>query len=866
MASPLMTQYLLHKKEAPEAILLYRVGDFYETFYEDAVTISSVLNITLTARGKGINEEKIPLAGFPVHSLDKYITKLVAAGFKVAIGEQVEDPKLTTKLVKREIVEIVTPGTTIDANFLDDSVTNYLLSIYFNDDNAYISYGDITTGILYTEKVEKKLLDSKISIIKPSEIIISENLQNDIEIIKLKNDIPFAVTFSYAPNYYFNEIQAISILKEHFHLSNFESFGYEFKDLALIAASALLKYSKSNKKNDLEYINRLIKNDGNKNLSLDYSAIRNLELIEPLFAEDKNATLLNVINKTSTSMGIRLLKKWIINPLIEKKEIEKRLRAVEILINDFNLRDNLSDYLKMIIDLERISGRISYKRVNPKELISLKKSISIIPNIVNLLSKENGLLKDMTENIPDLTESFQFIENAINEEPPTLLRDGKMIKTGFNEELDTLKERVKNSKQWLIDLEDRERKKTGIAKLKISYSRVHGYYFEVSKAQIANVPDYFIRKQTLVNAERYFTEELKNEEDFILNSETMLNDLEYKLFMEVVDNLNDFVPNFQQCANVIAVIDNLNGFAKIAIDNNYSKPNIIQNGDFIIEEGRHPVIEKLMDNEQFIANDTILNNNNSQIMIITGPNMAGKSTYLRQNALIAIMAQIGSFIPAKSATIPIVDKIFTRIGAFDRLSKGQSTFLVEMSEVANILDNATERSLIILDEVGRGTSTFDGLSLAWSIIEYLHEEKGKRAKTIFATHYHELTEMETLFKNIVNYNVSIKRDGDNLIFLRKVKPGSASDSYGIDVANLAGVPSQVISRAKEVLTKLEKSEIVVINNKKEEKVIDDGALFNTKELKKDSLIDSFKKVQPDNLTPIEALNLLYKLKNDIKKI
>ncbi len=863
--SPMMMQYYAHKKEAEDAILLYRVGDFYETFAEDAKTVSEVLNITLTSRNNG-SASKIPLAGFPCHALDKYITKLVCAGYKVAIGEQVEDPKLAKKLVKRDIVEIITPGTTIDANFLEETTTNYLLAIHIVEEKAYLCFGDITTGNLYTEICVYSNLENRISVIKPSEIIVCENLRNSLDIIKLKNNLAFLTAISYAPDYYFSQTQALPFLKEHFHLNSFENFGYDSNDLSLIVASALLKYAKVNKKNELEYINRLIKNDNAKKLALDYSAIRNLELVDPLFAEDKDSTLFSVIKKTNTAMGTRLLKKWIINPLLDKEEIEARLRAVEILTEDFALRDSLTTYLRMILDLERISGRISYKRVNPKELIALKNSLEVIPKIVKLLQEKEGLLKELVLNFPNMQAGFDLINLAINNDPPTLLRDGKIIKSGYNKQLDEIKERLKNSKQRLIDLENAEKEKTKIPKLKISYSKIYGYYFEVSKAQLNNVPDYFIRKQTLVNAERFVTEELKNEEDFILTSETTLNDLEYQIFMEVIEELGKFIVDFQVVAEKIAIIDNLNGFAKVAIENNYCKPVIQNGGDFVISEGRHPVVEKLIEKDQFIPNDTFLNNQNSQIMIITGPNMAGKSTYLRQNALIAIMTQIGSFVPAKYAKIPLIDKIYTRIGAFDRLSKGQSTFLVEMSEVANILNNTTEKSLIILDEVGRGTSTFDGLSLAWSIIEYLHEQKGKRAKTIFATHYHELTEMETLFKNIVNFNVSIQRDGDNLIFLRKVNQGSASDSYGIDVANLAGVPYEVISRAKEVLKSVEETPIKVIEERKQDKILDDGALFDTQNIKKDSIIEQFKKVQPDNLTPIEALNLIYKLKSEIKKI
>lgn len=863
--SPMMMQYYAHKKEAEDAILLYRVGDFYETFAEDAKTVSEVLNITLTSRNNG-SASKIPLAGFPCHALDKYITKLVCAGYKVAIGEQVEDPKLAKKLVKRDIVEIITPGTTIDANFLEETTTNYLLAIHIVEEKAYLCFGDITTGNLYTEICVYSNLENRISVIKPSEIIVCENLRNNLDIIKLKNNLAFLTAISYAPDYYFSQTQALPFLKEHFHLNSFENFGYDSNDLSLIVASALLKYAKVNKKNELEYINRLIKNDNAKKLALDYSAIRNLELVDPLFAEDKDSTLFSVIKKTNTAMGTRLLKKWIINPLLDKEEIEARLRAVEILTEDFALRDSLTTYLRMILDLERISGRISYKRVNPKELIALKNSLEVIPKIVKLLQEKEGLLKELVLNFPNMQAGFDLINLAINNDPPTLLRDGKIIKSGYNKQLDEIKERLKNSKQRLIDLENAEKEKTKIPKLKISYSKIYGYYFEVSKAQLNNVPDYFIRKQTLVNAERFVTEELKNEEDFILTSETTLNDLEYQIFMEVIEELGKFIVDFQVVAEKIAIIDNLNGFAKVAIENNYCKPVIQNGGDFVISEGRHPVVEKLIEKDQFIPNDTFLNNQNSQIMIITGPNMAGKSTYLRQNALIAIMTQIGSFVPAKYAKIPLIDKIYTRIGAFDRLSKGQSTFLVEMSEVANILNNTTEKSLIILDEVGRGTSTFDGLSLAWSIIEYLHEQKGKRAKTIFATHYHELTEMETLFKNIVNFNVSIQRDGDNLIFLRKVNQGSASDSYGIDVANLAGVPYEVISRAKEVLKSVEETPIKVIEERKQDKILDDGALFDTQNIKKDSIIEQFKKVQPDNLTPIEALNLIYKLKSEIKKI
>ena len=867
-STPLMQQYQVLKSQCPDCILLYRVGDFYETFMDDAKIVSEVLGLTLTSRNHGAAGD-VPLAGFPVHALEKYITKLVNAGYKVAIGEQVEDPKKAKTIVKREIIEIITPGTKLSENLLEEASFNYITAIYIDKDNVYIAYTDITTDTIIVDKISYNELENYLLKLSPSEVLISEGLKNDISIIKLKLAFDKNVLFSYIPDYYFYNDLAISSLKEYFNIQTLEKFGMDDTKL-LIPASVIIAYFSDTKKIKPKHFRNIQKRSSSEFLEIDYNTFRNLEILEPLHSDDYKSTLFNILKRTSTPMGTRLLKLFLTYPLKNKEKIKKRLEAVEFFYKDSSTREKIIKLLKQIYDIERISNKLIYRKITPKDLLTIKQAIPSIKEIKEILEKnckEVSLIKkEIIDNIENLTSEYELIHNSINEK--IIEGDKRIIKEGFSQELDSIIDKIRNSKKYLIELEQKERERTKINSLKIKYNKVFGYYIEIPKTQIHNVPDDYIRKQTLVNAERYITEELKKAEEIILFGEEKVEELENEIYNSIIEKLSKSIEKFQNTSKAIALLDVLISFSIVAIENHYTKPEITETDRLFIKNGRHPVIEKIIKEEKFIPNDTYLDKEN-QIMIITGPNMAGKSTYLRQVALIVFLAHIGSFVPAEHAEISIVDKIFSRIGAYDRLSKGQSTFLVEMSEVANILNNATNRSLVILDEVGRGTSTFDGLSLAWAIVEYLHNEKNRNPKTLFATHYHELTEIEEILPKVKNYNIAIKREDDKLIFLRKLVPGSVSDSYGIDVAKLAGVPQKVIERAKEILNKIEKYEISIILDENEtvKNVNNENlTLFNNENLEIESILTEIKKLNLNNMTPIEALNYLFKLQNRVKKI
>ena len=873
--TPMMQQYLETKKEYPDCILFYRLGDFYEMFFDDALTASKELEITLTGKNCGM-EERAPMCGVPYHAVEGYLNKLVQKGYKVAICEQMEDPKLTKGLVKREVVRIVTPGTNLDTNALDETKNNYIMCIVYTEDKYGISIADVTTGDYYMTEVdsERKLLD-EISKFMPSEIICNESFyMSSVDLDDLKNRL--GITIYSLDSWYFGDDTAVSTLLEHFKVASLAGLGLDGYDCGVIAAGALLKYLYETQKTTLEHLTQIQPYSTNRFMVIDSSTRRNLELVETLREKQKRGSLLWVLDKTKTAMGARMLRSFIEQPLIEKEKIEERLDALEELNSHMITREELREYLNPVYDLERLIGKAVYQTANPRDLLAFKTSLKMLPPIKTLLGEfSSRLMKELDEQLDPLEDLWELIENSIDEEAPISLRDGGMIKAGYDEEIDRLRNAKTEGKNWLAKLEEQEREKTGIKNLRIKYNKVFGYYLEVTNSYKDLVPEYYTRKQTLTNAERYITPELKELEDVILGAEDKLTALEYDIFCSVRRQIADEVVRIQHTAKAVATLDVMASLAWVAERNNYCRPKINEKGVIDIKNGRHPVVECMIQNDMFIANDTYLDNKSNRISIITGPNMAGKSTYMRQSALIVLMAQIGSFVPAESANIGIVDRIFTRVGASDDLASGQSTFMVEMTEVANILRNATSSSLLILDEIGRGTSTIDGLSIAWAVVEHISNPKLLGAKTLFATHYHELTELEGKLDNVNNYCIAVKEKGDDIVFLRKIVPGGADKSYGIQVAKLAGVPDIVINRAKEICEQLEQADLSNItrnleigNGKKAKKKKPDEldmaqiSLFDT--VKDDDIIDEIREMNLGNLTPIDALNKLYELQNKIK--
>lgn len=874
--SPMMQHYLKTKEEYPGCILFYRLGDFYEMFFEDAKIVSKELELTLTGRACGL-EERAPMCGVPFHAADTYINRLVQRGYKVAICEQMEDPSTAKGIVKREVIRIATPGTNIDMQSLDETKNNYIMCVVYGVEKYGIAIADVTTGDFFVTEVdsERKLLD-ELNKFSPSEIICNEAFyMSGVDITDMRERLRIAVTA--LDSWYFGDELAKETLLSHFKIHSLEGLGLVDYDSGVLASGALLKYLYETQKNTLSNILAIHPYSIGKYMIIDSSSRRNLELVETLREKQKRGSLLWVLDKTKTAMGARLLRSYVEQPLIDKAEIIKRQDLIATLNKNEITREELREYLNPIYDLERLITRITYQTANPRDLIAFRNSLEMLPAIFMLLSDLSGeLVNEIRDEFDDLKDLYALLCESIQEEPPISTRDGDIIKDGYNEEVDRLRRAKTEGKNWLAQLEAQEREKTGIKNLRIKYNKVFGYYLEVTNSFKDMVPDYYVRKQTLTGAERYITPELKELEDTILGSEDRLTSLEYELFKAVRDHIGENVSRIQRTAKAIAQIDVFASLALVASRNNYCRPKINESGILDIKNGRHPVVEQMITNDLFIDNDTYLDNNNHRISIITGPNMAGKSTYMRQTALIVLMAQIGSFVPAVSANVGIVDRIFTRVGASDDLASGQSTFMVEMNEVANILRNATSNSLLILDEIGRGTSTFDGLSIAWAVVEHISNTKLIGAKTLFATHYHELTELEGKLSGVNNYCIAVKEKGDDIVFLRKIVKGGADKSYGIQVAKLAGLPDTVIERAKEIVNELVNNDITEIvrnisvdttskRRKKEhldEVDLSQMSLFDT--LSDDNIIDELKNVDIGNMTPLDALNKLYELQNKVK--
>ncbi len=861
--SPMMQHYLTTKEKYKDCILFYRLGDFYEMFFDDAITASRELELTLTGKDCG-QEERAPMCGIPFHAAEIYISRLISKGYKVAICEQLEDPKKAKGIVKRDVIRVVTPGTVIETNMLDDKKNNYIMSIYKNGLYFGMAVCDISTGDFYATQIKQtgnfvKLLD-EISRYTPAEIVVNNMMistAEEIDRIKERFDsyISKIDNEEFESNYE-ELINNYSIYMEQKEISNIEN-----NELSIIAANGLLQYLNETQKIKLSHINKINLYNITKYMSLDINSRRNLELTEKMRDKTKKGTLLWVLDKTSTSMGGRMLRRWINDPLLDVKEINKRLESVKELKDNPIFKDDIIEKLKKVYDIERLIGKISYGNANGRDLISLKNSIGQLPDLKNILSKSSsGLLKELFEEMDELKDIYELINDSIVDEPPISVKEGNLIKKGYNDQADELKDMTTNGKMWIIKLESKEKELTGIKNLKVGYNKVFGYFIEVTKSYLDQVPDRYIRKQTLTGAERYITEELKELEEKTLGAQEKLIELEYNIFQDIRNKISKEIQRIQKAATIVSILDVIASFATVASDMNYTMPIIDNSGEINIKEGRHPVIEKMLPSGSFVSNDTYLNKETDRLAIITGPNMAGKSTYMRQVALITLMAQIGSFVPAQQARIGVVDKIFTRVGASDDLSMGQSTFMVEMTEVANILKDATSNSLVILDEIGRGTSTYDGLSIAWAVAEYISNKEKCGAKTLFATHYHELTDLENKLDGVKNYSVAVKEKGEDIIFLRKIVKGGTDESYGIHVAKLAGVPQEVLKSATEILKNIEKKN--VLNNKnveKQSKKIVSGQL-DMYNYKLADIAHELDKVNVNELTPIDALNILVKLK------
>lgn len=865
--TPLMRQYFKIKSEYPDTILFFRVGDFFETFEDDAKIASKVLGITLTKRSNGAAGD-VPLAGFPHHAVDSYLPKLVRAGYRVAICEQMEDPKFAKGIVKREVVEVVTPGVTLSDKLLDHKKNNYLAAIFISNELVGISFSDVSTGDFFVFESKFNELSENIQLINPSEILYQRKDKETLEKILYKYGASIRLTK--IEDWIFNLDFAKDILLNHFKTVTLKGFGIERLTSGLVAAGVVLHYLNETQKVNLSHINKISLYNPTDYMILDYATKRNLEIISSMQDGGKEGSLLSVLDETQTAMGGRLLKSWVSAPLRNVSAIKQRQNAVEELFNKKNKRKELLEILKEVGDLERLISKISTGKANPRDVVALKLSLEKIPKIKELLQDfSDSTLKKIYQSFEDLSDAVNKISEAILDNPSTSLNEGGIIKSGYSAELDELREIAFNAKDYLANLQQKERERTQIPSLKVSYNKVFGYYIEISNAHKNKIPDNYIRKQTLVNSERYITPELKEFEEKILNAEERINTIEYQLFNEIRIYVAQKTFEIQKNAKLIAMLDVFNSFAEVTDKYNYTKPEINSGDEINIKKGRHPVVERILPpGEKFTPNDCLLNNENQQIILLTGPNMAGKSVYLRQVGLIVLLAQIGSFVPAESATIGVVDRIFTRVGASDNISAGESTFLVEMQEAANILNNATSKSLILLDEIGRGTSTFDGISIAWAITEYLHENPNVAAKTLFATHYHELNEMADLFPRIKNYKVEVREYDDKVIFLHRVNPGKADHSYGIQVAMMAGLPSFVTNRAKEILTNLESKELTPYEVKKErlrKLRSETDNQINLFEFREDKFREELRNIEIDSLTPLEALNKLSELKKKMEK-
>ena len=846
-------------------------------FFEDAETVSKELELTLTGKDCGL-AERAPMCGVPFHAADNYINRLVEKGYKVAICEQMEDPKKAKGIVKREVIRVVTPGTNLYTQALDETKNNYIMSVAYISNRFGIAFADVTTGAFMVTEVEKlrNLLDELYKF-SPAELICNEAFcMSGVDLEELRNRLHLSV--SALDNWYFDDDLCQRTLKDHFHVGTLEGLGLKDYDCATIAAGALLTYLLETQKNSLDHMRKITPYITDKYMLIDSSTRRNLELTETMREKEKRGSLLWVLDKTKTAMGARMLRSFIEQPLIEEEAINQRLDAVEEINRQEMDREEIREYLGPVYDLERLISRVSYQSANPRDLIAFKTSIGMIPHIRRLLGQfQSEELKKVYEDMDELQDLYQVLDKAIVEDPPLAMKEGGIIKDGYDQQIDDYRQAKTKGKTWLAELEAEEKEKTGITNLKIKYNTVFGYYLEVTNSFKDMVPDYYTRKQTLTNAERYITPRLKELEDMILGAEDKLYALEYDRFAEIRNMIAGEVERIQKTARAIAKLDAYLSMALVASRNQYVRPKINTRGIIDIKDGRHPVVEKMITNDMFIPNDTYLDNGKNRISVITGPNMAGKSTYMRQTALIVLMAQIGSFVPASKANIGIVDRIFTRVGASDDLASGQSTFMVEMTEVANILRNATAKSLLILDEIGRGTSTFDGLSIAWAVIEHISNPRLLGAKTLFATHYHELTELEGKLPGVNNYCIAVKERGDDIVFLRKIVKGGADKSYGIQVAKLAGVPDSVIDRAKELVEELVSADItstvkdIASEGKKsktkqpvhyDEVDMEQISLFDT--VKDDDVLEELKSIKIDELRPVDALNVLYRLQNKLK--
>ena len=874
-STPMMKQYMNIKRKNEEALLFFRMGDFYEMFYDDARIAAKVLGITLTSRSKG--EKAVPMAGVPHHAAEAYIQRLIKAGYKVAVCEQLQDDteksglKVGAKgIVERDVIRIVTPGTITEDAMLDDKDNNYLLSLFLNEEKIGLSWIDISTGKFMVHDVNKSFLLDVLSVVNPSECILPENFTfSDFDLSK-RLSMDFNTMITYRADWEFTRESAYNKLTNHFGTSSLDGFGCEDIGPSLNAAGALLNYLDETQKTSLKHINKIEKFSGENRLIIDYSSQQSLELVRTIRTHQKEGSLLGVIDQTKTPMGGRLIKSWLISSLCVPEDIIFRQDGIEELYRNKNLCREIRELLREVYDIERISTKISFGRANARDIISLKQSLSLLPKLKNAISVcVSPILKSMYESLDVLEEVRVLISTAIVPEPPHSIREGGIVLEGYNHDLDELRNISRNGKSWIAGFQSKEMDRTGINSLKVGYNKVFGYYIEITNVHRDRIPQSYIRKQTLKNAERYITPELKEYETKVLTADERAKELEYEIFQKIREEVSAYIERLQKTADTIAHLDCISTLVNVAVENGYTRPEITNAPCLKIVDGRHPVLEKTLISEKFITNDIDLDGTHNQIMIITGPNMAGKSTYIRQVALLVLMAQMGSFIPAKQATIGVVDRIFTRVGAMDELAKGQSTFMVEMNEAANILNNATKRSLIILDEVGRGTSTFDGVSIAWALSEYIYEHL--KARTLFATHYHELSELALLFPGIRNYNVAVREWEDEIIFLRKIIEGSADKSYGIHVARLAGMPKEVIQRAKVILTRLE-AETLDINGKpkfasdkevKKEHRPKQLPLFNPPE---NQVVEEIKKLDISKITPLDALNKLHKLKEKLESV
>jgi DNA mismatch repair protein MutS len=865
-----MRQYNDIKSRNPDTVLLYRMGDFYEMFNEDAKVANKVLGITLTSRYQG-GGENTPLAGFPHHALDRYANKLVRAGYKIAICEQTEDPKLAKGIVKRDVVEVITAGTATDESFIEERANNFIAAVRYSPkpNECGLAVCDLSTGFFQVEEMDPSAVEHELVRVDPGEILVAAEQAEKLHPFTRSNYRQIYI--SKYDGWKFDLETATEAITSHFGVASVQGLGLEGLSDGICAAGALIRYLKEQKKNDLRHITAIAPRAAKQFAELDPSTIRNLELLKPMQSDDTEGALISVLDCTSTALGARMLRRWLAHPLVSVSAINERLDCVEWFRNDTYARGETELFLRSVADLERLVSRVAFERANARDVNALKRSFETFPNLQKVIGAcDIPLIRNVCSDLSGFEGLSNSIASTLVDDPPLSVKDGNIIRAGVNANLDEIRDASVNGKQWIAKLQEQERKRTGISSLKVGYNRVFGYYIEITSAKSQSaVPANYIRKQTLSSGERYITPELKEMEDKVLGAEEKLCALEYEIFVALRKEISTHCERIQRAALAIAALDIFVSLSRIAAENSYCRPMLDESADIIIKDGRHPVVEKLCAGEQFVPNDTELLSGDSQIALITGPNMAGKSTYLRQTALIAIMAQMGSFVPAAVAQIGIVDKFFTRVGASDRLARGQSTFLVEMIEVANILNNATGRSLVLLDEVGRGTSTFDGISIAWSVAEYLHETAERAARTLFATHYHELTEMPLIYQRIKNLHVKVKEWNDKIIFLRKIDAGSCDHSYGIQVARLAGVPASVIVRAREILSNLENMELTPDHKPalamKKDGTIDspqpqDGVQLNAIDEHALSIIARIRTIDINSLTPMDALNLLYELR------